>query len=218
MEIILIRHGESEHNARSASVRDCSITALGREQAQRAAKALADYAVKRVFCSPQRRAMETGAYLADQHDVEMHLWPEITENGFSGEEPGLSRSEIARIFPRVVLPEWVDEAGCLRHWGDEETEALSQRTRKAAEQFRAWAAEEAFTCIACIIHGTSGSWILRHLLQTGLDGKVGFPHHNCGITRLRIDAEGNVMVNALNETGHLAGLPLRTPHAESASY
>ncbi len=217
MEIILIRHGESEHNSGTTQVRDCWITPLGRQQAARAAEALRGETIDRFYCSLQRRGMETASIIAGELDLDIRLCPDITEHGFSGEEPGLSRSEIARRFPRVVLTDDIDEGGCLRRWGDETVEALSARTRQTAEWFRALAVDEELVTLACVIHGTSGSWILRHLLGADFDGRVRFAHRNCGITRLRIEPNGTVIVRAINETGHLAGLPLTTPAPEAAS-
>src|SRR5690606_27920299 len=116
------------------------LTALGREQAARAGRALAGLKIDRLLCSPQHRSMETASIIAEALDLPIHLWSLLAERGFSGDEPGHTRSEIARLFPRVVLTDEIDEEGCLRHWGSETLEELDARMAGEAQVVRTWAA------------------------------------------------------------------------------
>jgi broad specificity phosphatase PhoE len=64
MRALLLRHGESAHNANTAAEplddeAGDRLTELGREQAATAAAGLAGYGVTELLCSPMRRAAET---------------------------------------------------------------------------------------------------------------------------------------------------------------
>jgi broad specificity phosphatase PhoE len=69
------------------------------------------------------------------------------------------------------------------------------------------AAPTAPTTIALVVHWTSCSMLLRHLLGVAADSDVCFAHDNCGISMIRIAEEGAVLCR-LNDTRHLvrAGL------------
>jgi len=67
MDIMLLRHGESEGNAqgRMQGRRDFPLSALGREQAARAAAFVAQHApFAAVYASPLKRAFETASIVA----------------------------------------------------------------------------------------------------------------------------------------------------------
>src|SRR6478609_11898807 len=69
MEIMLLRHGESEGNAqgRMQGRRDFPLSALGREQAARAAAFIrsSGLSLHAVYTSPLKRASETAAIVAE---------------------------------------------------------------------------------------------------------------------------------------------------------
>ena len=73
---LFLRHGESAHNAHTGSEALAEdegdrLTGRGREQARAAAAALAGHGIARLLSSPQRRAQETAAALAETLGVEV---------------------------------------------------------------------------------------------------------------------------------------------------
>jgi broad specificity phosphatase PhoE len=115
MEIMLLRHGESEGNAqgRMQGRRDYPLSALGREQAARAGAFIASSGLSfaAVYCSPLMRAYETAAIVAEcgvrpQPAVDEDL-PEIG----AGAIEGLNEAEI-----RAAYPPFMDRP--LTHTGD----------------------------------------------------------------------------------------------------
>jgi broad specificity phosphatase PhoE len=77
---LLLRHGESAHNAHTGSEALADdegdrLTERGREQARAAASALTGHGVTRLLSSPQRRAQETAAALRETLGLEVETLP-----------------------------------------------------------------------------------------------------------------------------------------------
>jgi broad specificity phosphatase PhoE len=87
-----LRHGETEANASgiiSGSL-DVELTALGSEQAQAAARALAGEPITAIYSSPLRRARETAEPIAQALRLPVRLVPELIERS-RGELEGKPR-------------------------------------------------------------------------------------------------------------------------------
>jgi broad specificity phosphatase PhoE len=106
MEIMLLRHGESEGNAqgRMQGRRDYPLSALGREQATRAGAFIASSGLSftAAYCSPLKRAFETAAIVAacgvrPEPEVDADL-PEIG----AGSIEGLNEAEIRDAHPQFM--------------------------------------------------------------------------------------------------------------------
>lgn len=207
MELYLIRHGESESNAKWTDHKDSPLTPLGFEQARRAAEALRDAGIERLYCSPQQRGLQTATVIGELIGLGPIAWPELSERGFGGPEPGLPRSEIVRRFPHVTLPDTVDEAGWARHWNGETEEDLGARMANVAETILQWARSGSVKRVACVIHGASGARMVRTLVGAPVDFPLRVGHHNCGITRMAFEEDGLVRVRYANDQRHLVGLP-----------
>jgi len=206
MEIIFIRHGESEGNSGQSHLWDSALSTIGRQQAERAAEAVRRRGIERIYCSPMNRAAHTGSLIGRALSCPVEAWVELAEHGLCWEEKGLSRSQLAEKYPNVELSEEIDEEGWARHWVAESREEQAERMHRVAQRLLGMAEAKLYRTAACVIHGKSGTELLKHLL--GIDSKheVYFHHLNCGITRLYIQENGIVNLLAMNETGHLKGL------------
>ena len=103
MEIVLLRHGESEGNAqgRMQGRRDYPLSALGREQATRAGAFIAQSGLgfAAVYCSPLKRASETaGIVAACGVRPEPVIDEDLPEIG-AGSIEGLNEAEIRAAYP-----------------------------------------------------------------------------------------------------------------------
>jgi broad specificity phosphatase PhoE len=83
---LLLRHGESAHNAHSGSEalaeeQGDQLTERGREQARAAGRGLADYGVTRLLTSPLRRAAETADAVGASLGLEPTVLPHLHELG-----------------------------------------------------------------------------------------------------------------------------------------
>src|ERR1051326_6533757 len=115
MNIYIVRHGQSTHNANQDIPHnpDPPLTALGREQAQFTAAALRDRAIGAValYASPQRRALETAFALQQELYLAPHILPDLCEAGGLHEHGGLCRDDILRAWPGMTLYERITERG-----------------------------------------------------------------------------------------------------------
>ena len=73
MTLILVRHGESEGNARGVITGslDLDLTELGREQARRVGARFAEHPIAAIYSSTLQRAANTGAAVAVHHELEV---------------------------------------------------------------------------------------------------------------------------------------------------
>jgi probable phosphoglycerate mutase len=128
MEIVLVRHGETEWSAsgRHTSRTDLPLTAAGRERARELAGELAGASFALVLCSPLRRARETCelAGLGAAAEIE----PALTEWDY-GEYEGLTTPEI-----RAERPDWwLWRDGCP---GGEQPADVSARADRVLDRLR----------------------------------------------------------------------------------
>jgi 2,3-bisphosphoglycerate-dependent phosphoglycerate mutase len=110
-----LRHGETESNAAGtiAGSLDVELTALGREQARIAARALERAPITGIYASPLRRARETAQPIAEALGLTVTILDEIAERNW-GDLEGMPRhshvrgekprgGESAETFMRRVL-------------------------------------------------------------------------------------------------------------------
>ncbi|MCK4261321.1 MAG: alpha-ribazole phosphatase [Halanaerobiales bacterium] len=138
MELILIRHGQTEANRRGAfqGWLDLSLSAQGQKQVKCLKNELADYKIDKIYVSPLKRAVETAQIIREglKNPPELLKMEDLKEMNF-GDWDGLCSDEIETNYPeeylrwqkdwqRVVIPggesaekmyervtNWVDE--CL---------------------------------------------------------------------------------------------------------
>jgi len=130
VDLVVVRHAQSTWNAegRWQGWADPPLTALGRDQAVRAAAGLRAHPPVRVIASDLRRAAETGGTIAAALGRPCALDADLREYD-AGEWSGLRRSEISARWPDD-LAAW--DAGVLdRTPGGEDPRALVARMRRA---------------------------------------------------------------------------------------
>ncbi len=105
--MILLRHGQSEFNAaftatrRDPGIRDPGLTALGRQQAERAAAALATENVAHIIASPYTRALQTAAPLARLLGLPVRINPVVRERFAFSCDIGSPRARLAAAWPEL---------------------------------------------------------------------------------------------------------------------
>ncbi len=139
MLLFLIRHAQSENNARSQSqrVEDPALTRIGHAQAQHLAQRAADLQLTRIMTSPFLRAMQTAQHLHQRTGIAPEVRIELHEKGgcvagTPGEQligrPGMTRGQIAARFPAYRIAPDIDGQGW---WGSQALETLEQATLRA---------------------------------------------------------------------------------------
>ena len=189
MEVLIVRHAESQGNATgnySTAVSD-SLSDKGHEQAAGLAQGLASRTFDRILVSPLIRTMETVTPYLQMTRQRADLWPEIAEACWHPEreapaaawrtQPAPLPATAAHLFDyrdgvavRPAHPESFGEGLCRV------CEALNLLENLGQGQD------------ASILMVTHGHFI-RELLNLMLDTDAirDFPHDNCGTTGLRFD-------------------------------
>ena len=126
--IILIRHGQSVANLNRvfAGHFDAPLSELGRIQAEKTARAVADrFKIDKIYASDLKRAYETGKCLADL--LGMDIVPdEAFREIFAGKWEGMRLDDIATAFPEDGAV-WKNDIGNSRCTGGESARELGKR-------------------------------------------------------------------------------------------
>jgi broad specificity phosphatase PhoE len=141
--MFLLRHGQSEFNVvfnetrRDPGIVDPRLTAVGRDQAAEAARALAGQSIARIVVSPYTRALETAAIVAEALRLPVHVvTPAVRERFAFICDIGTPRSTLEAAWPGLDFGT-LDE----RWWPEEHEPAASIEAR--ANGFRAAMAGDA---------------------------------------------------------------------------
>lgn len=228
-QLYLIRHAQSGNNALAdprQRTADPDLTRAGLIQASSVAyhlqerqdktdwrdgrRDLAGHGLRRLYCSPMLRALETTRPIAHALGLAPKIWPDLHEEGGiwldAGDGrgpvglPGLGRGELQARYPRFEVPDSVPESG----WWDRPIEPRQDMTSRAARvagalRERLAGAEER---VALVSHGTFMSMLIAHLLFGGPVEKVFFGNHNTAISRLDFDGD-RVTLRYQNRVEHL---------------
>jgi broad specificity phosphatase PhoE len=139
MEIMLLRHGESEGNAqgRMQGRRDFPLSALGREQAARAGAFVASHGpFAAVYASPLKRAFETASIVAAQGvRPEPAVDEDLPEIG-AGALEGMNEAEIRAAHP-VFMERSLTETGDFSDYGGESYADVQARLRRLMARLEA---------------------------------------------------------------------------------
>jgi broad specificity phosphatase PhoE len=136
MRLILIRHGESEWNRddRIMGQADITLNDLGRRQAQGVAEGLQREKLLAVYCSPLKRAMETGRIVATDQGCPLIPDPGLQELG-RGNLTGMTRTEAFAAYPELKNT-WPQVGVLPGLYGQETLEKLDRRVRESMDRIK----------------------------------------------------------------------------------
>ena len=215
MEFYLIRHGQSVNNASSDTLEpDPALTNLGREQANHVGKALQEKKIRRLYCSPMLRTLQTAEIigrvleLSPHVYVGLHEWDGIWEASvgrYGATLPGLTRTQMREICPNVVLPDDVTDKGWLfSEWRN--VELMLKRAYRDAGVFIQQAEAihgESDERVAVVSHGGFlATMICAFLDLPPNDDPDHFAHRNGAVSKIRKTPEGT-QLRYLHRISHL---------------
>ena len=202
MDLILVRHGETETNrlGKIQGVSQSPLNERGLKQAEAAARALDEEKPFALYASPLRRAVQTADAISTRTGIEV-----VTEHGLIemdvGEFEGLTGRQLRERFPDVMRS-WDEDAYNTLMPGGESLEIVSERAWGTVARLADVHADET---VVAVTH----NFTIQMILCTAL----GMPPNNFrrlrvdlgSITRLLVSPERTVQVS-VNETGHLRSL------------
>jgi broad specificity phosphatase PhoE len=192
VQLLLIRHALPLRSGPGEGA-DPELSDVGWQQARRLPKALDRHPIKRVVSSPQRRALQTAAPVADVLGLDVEIDDRLAEYD----------RDLAHYVPieqiRIEYPEEWDRlaAGHLPSGVDED--AFVKRVFDAVDDVVAGGDHD--DTVAMFGHGGVINVILHRIL--GTERLLLFPIDYASVTRLRYSRRGEFTVAEVNGTEHV---------------
>lgn len=222
----LIRHAESENNARPIYERVCDprITQRGRLQTQHLADWMKTLAIDLVVTSPFQRTLQTAKGILVARRRRTEVWHDIFETGgcYHGHDPatfvgaeGFSRIEVAQLLDSdnqaTQADQWLTmdpEIGAAGWWANRPREEPHQTQARAVQVSKRLVETFAGTGlhIALIIHADFKRELLRVILRDILNLDAVGPIANTSVTELQFSGtpeNGRWRLGYLNSVTHL---------------
>jgi serine/threonine-protein phosphatase PGAM5 len=180
--LYLVRHGQYDLDAMPPDNLGGSLTSIGVQQAELTATRLSVLPIDAVIHSGLRRAQETAVIIAAKH-------------------------------PRLVLRSFEFLRECTPGVPDGYAESFSHLTREAIAQ-ELQQAEAAFDTIfipaigvsqheIIVCHGNIIRYFVLRALRARTELWASAAMHNCGISEISVEVDGQVRLVSHNDTGHL---------------
>jgi alpha-ribazole phosphatase len=195
MELILVRHGETESNRNGTYLgwTDADLNEAGLRQAELLRSKLADEPVSGFFCSPLKRAAKTAEIINREHNLDIVYKDNLKERSF-GIWDNLTWEEISGKYPSEYELWKGDWAGYRMENGESAVQVYG-RVTAFVDELTALSNHGVFlivTHLGCI------SAILAYLLGMGMEGAWRFRVDNGSLTRIVINDEKYAYLTRLN--------------------
>ncbi|MCC6625795.1 MAG: histidine phosphatase family protein [Chloroflexi bacterium] len=200
--LILIRHGETDHNVqhRICGWTDSALSRRGEQQVEcLGAYVAATYAIDRLYASPLQRAWRTAAAIAARTGRQPHPVDDLREIHF-GEIEGQDAATFAAGYP-ALYARWQEPPDQDLCWpGGESRWQFRERVRQVLAPLEA---ESRTAHVAVVSHGgVIGSYLAQRLARDGAQWKT-YSVRNCSVTELAWRGDELVVVH-LDRVEHLA--------------
>ncbi|WP_405521071.1 bifunctional RNase H/acid phosphatase [Streptomyces canus] len=200
---VLLRHGETpltpQKRFSGSGGTDPSLSAVGREQAERAAEALAARGtIQHILASPLTRTRQTAAAVAERLGIEVTVEDGLIETDFGAWE-GLTFGEVRERYPDD-LNTWLSDPEAEPTGGGESFAATA--TRIAATRDKLVAAYAGRT-VLLVTHVTPIKTFVRLALGAPPESLFRMELSAASLSAVAYYADGNASVRLLNDTSHL---------------
>ncbi|MFC8432328.1 bifunctional RNase H/acid phosphatase [Streptomyces sp. NPDC057253] len=200
---VLLRHGETpltpQKRFSGSGGTDPSLSEIGREQAERAAEALAKRGtIQHILASPLTRTRQTAAAVAERLGIEVTIEEGLIETDFGAWE-GLTFGEVRERYPDD-LTKWLADPEAEPTGGGESFAATA--TRIAATRDKLVAAYAGRT-VLLVTHVTPIKTFVRLALGAPPESLFRMELSAASLSAVAYYADGNASVRLLNDTSHL---------------
>jgi ribonuclease H / adenosylcobalamin/alpha-ribazole phosphatase len=200
---VLLRHGDTpltpQKRFSGSGGTDPSLSAVGREQAVRAAEALARRGtIQHILASPLTRTRQTAAAVAERLGIEVTVEDGLIETDFGAWE-GLTFGEVRERYPDD-LNTWLSDPEAEPTGGGESFAATA--TRIAATRDKLVAAYAGRT-VLLVTHVTPIKTFVRLALGAPPESLFRMELSAASMSAVAYYADGNASVRLLNDTSHL---------------
>ncbi|WP_406167407.1 bifunctional RNase H/acid phosphatase [Streptomyces canus] len=200
---VLLRHGETpltpQKRFSGSGGTDPSLSDIGREQAERAAEALAGRGtIQHILASPLTRTRQTAAAVAERLGIEVTVEDGLIETDFGAWE-GLTFGEVRECYPDD-LTTWLSDPSAVPTGGGESFAATA--TRIAATRDKLVAAYAGRT-VLLVTHVTPIKTFVRLALGAPPESLFRMELSAASLSAVAYYADGNASVRLFNDTSHL---------------
>jgi broad specificity phosphatase PhoE len=201
--LILVRHGQTEWNRdrRVQGHTDTPLDEVGRAQAERVARRLAEEPIAAVYASDLSRAQETAQRIAAPRGLRIETSPLFREAHY-GLWEGMTVAEIEAQYPEAYL-RWREDSLRNRAPEGETLEELQQRALAGAAEILIAHGGESVVVVA---HGGSIRSLICGLMGWPLAAHRQLRLDNASISRVEYGPYGPALVS-FNDTCHLTPCP-----------
>ncbi|MEV3908426.1 bifunctional RNase H/acid phosphatase [Streptomyces canus] len=200
---VLLRHGETpltpQKRFSGSGGTDPALSDIGREQAERAAEALARRGtIQHILASPLTRTRQTAAAVAERLGIEVTVEDGLIETDFGAWE-GLTFGEVRERYPDD-LSTWLSDPEAEPTGGGESFAATA--TRIAATRDKLVTAYAGRT-VLLVTHVTPIKTFVRLALGAPPESLFRMELSAASMSAVAYYADGNASVRLLNDTSHL---------------
>lgn len=201
MKLVLVRHGETLHNAEKRVVGDNEgLSSLGRLQAQRTAKALVPLKPVALYTSTLTRALETAIVISRVLGVGLHRRDGLKDVD-TGVLAGLTQDEMWQQYPDFMRTWTADPASAVMPDGESILKGM-ERAWETIEEIRGLHPEDN---VAVISHGFIIAGLMCKFLGVPLSNCQQFRLDLASITLVEMSQRGITLVR-YNDQHHLEDL------------
>ncbi|NSW90104.1 MAG: histidine phosphatase family protein [Firmicutes bacterium] len=213
MELIIVRHGETDANSEGVLLgcTDVSLNRRGIQQVKRAAKKLRELKVDRVediYSSPLKRAVQTAEIIGNELGCKKIIYSDDLKERNFGDWEGLTVEEISRLYENEYRL-WINDVDyCMKN--GEEVYEMKERIKSFTKRLIDSSKDDKYTDTHKREHGTGQCThiIVTHLgcIRYMLAFLLGLPDEYSwrfrvgtgSLTRVCINEEGYSYLTLLN--------------------
>lgn len=194
LELILIRHGETDSNIRGSYLgwTDIELNETGIKQVQSLRDRLKGTSVDKIYTSPLKRALKTAEIINENYRLDIVLSDGLKERNF-GIWDDLTLEEMTKKYP-LEYNEWVNDWIRYRIKKGESAQEAYERTAAFVEELIRNNDDGVFMLVT---HLGTIRFILAYLLNLGIENSWRFRVGNASITKVEIN-DGYSVLTMLN--------------------
>lgn len=206
MELILVRHGQTQWNKEQIfrGSKDIELDRTGRRQAEALGERLKSRRIDAIYSSSLKRAMYTAEAIARLQGLPVMVGPGLVDMCF-GEWEGMSHQEVRQKDPKQYRI-WKENPWKAKIPGASKIKDIQAQSIKAIRGMIEDHPME--STIAVVTHRVILKLILMKILSMGPEGFWSIKLSSCGLTTVEWDGERFVLT-CLNDTGHLDDLNIK---------
>lgn len=187
MIILLVRHGETEHNLlgmQGVVGNDAPLNGTGRAQAERAAKICKEYSPSHIYSSPFERCKQTANIISSATNATVTTTKELIEFDM-GDWAHLKSEETKKLLTQNSAWDFSPEKYSFRVPGGESWQDVSERASRLLEQIIE--DNDTASTIVLVSHNATIRALVGIMHEAPFQEWFGFPFQNAAVSGFKYD-------------------------------